>query len=192
MSDTNEPGKTPDATPTEALELADQQPIGTEPAPEPIAPTAAPAAANHTRTILEVVGGAVAVGLILVAGVFGFLVGHATGSDRDDRWEMTSSRSDLQDGPDAGAPLGGQQGQPGHGQRGEDQDRWMMPGMPGQDGRMMPGMPGQDGRMMPGMPGQDQQRGIDPDGDNWTGGQDREGTAPDQGTAPTPTVPQQS
>ena len=46
---------------------------------------AAPEAkASHTRTILEVVGGVVAVGLIAVAGVTGFALGHLT-SDKDGR-----------------------------------------------------------------------------------------------------------
>ena len=90
---------------------------------------------NHTRTILEVVGGVVAAGLIIVAGAVGFFVGHATGSDHDgDRF--ASSREGGQFGPQADGQGYGRQGQ-------------------GQQG--MPMMPGQD------------PRGIDPDGDNWTG-----------------------
>jgi hypothetical protein len=141
MSDTT--GSTPDSTPTEALPLADQQPLAASP---PVAPAAAPQASggSHTRTILEVIGGVVAAGLIVVAGAVGFAVGHATGGD-DGRWSMTSDSRGWQDGPDAGAPMGpGQGGMPGQG-FGRDGGRGMTPGQ------------GQD------------PRGIDPDGDNWTG-----------------------
>ena len=67
------PHGSPDATPTQSLPLGDQQPAAM--------PAPAPARGRHTRTILEVVGGVVAVMMILVAGAAGFVVGHATGSD---------------------------------------------------------------------------------------------------------------
>ena len=62
----------------EPMPLADQQPVAAAPAA-----TAAPAA-SHTRTILEVVGGVVAAGLIVVAGIGGFAPGSLT-SDKDGR-----------------------------------------------------------------------------------------------------------
>jgi hypothetical protein len=143
MSDTT--GSTPDSTPTEALHLADQQPLAAQPAtPAPTAPAVAASGRSHTRTILEVVGGVVAAGLIVVAGAVGFAVGHVTGGD-DGRWSMTSDSRGWQGGPDAGAPMG-----PGQG-FGRDGGQGMMPG-PG-------ALPGQ---------GLDP-RGIDPDGDDWTG-----------------------
>jgi hypothetical protein len=99
----NEPGRSPDATPTEALQLPDQQPSAAMP------PAAPSAGRDHTRTILEVIGGVVAVGLIMVAGAVGFLVGHATGSDPDEPWRLMHSDSgggwhegpDAYDGPDS-------------------------------------------------------------------------------------------
>ena len=106
MSDENTPGEgTPDTTPTEALQLADQQPIAPGPAPA-TSPAAAAPGRSHTRTILEVVGGVVAAGLIVAAGAVGFAVGHVTGDD-DGRWSMTSDARGH-DGPDAGARMPGQ------------------------------------------------------------------------------------
>ena len=113
----------------EPLELADQSPV------EATVP-AAPAKKSSTRTILEVVGGVVAVGLIIVSGVVGFAVGHFT-STGDDRGRGISSHADGQFGQGLGQDQGQGQGQnmmPGQGQQGVDP------------------------------------RGIDPDGDNWTGG----------------------
>jgi hypothetical protein len=160
MSETTDPGQTPDATPTEALQLADQQPIAA-----PVAPVAQKSGGSHTRTILEVVGGVVAAGLIVVAGVLGFAVGHVSGSDNDRGRTLSFDMRGDRSGPEAGGPMGGQQG------------RDMMPGQQGQD--MMPGQQGQD------------PRGIDPDGDNWTGGgmgQQGQGMMPGQVL---PTTPQQ-
>jgi hypothetical protein len=143
MSDTQVPGEgTPDATPTEALELADQQPVTPEPAaaaPAATAPAAAAPATNHTRTILEVIGGVVAAGLIVVAGVLGFAVGHATGDD-DGRLNLSNSGRELRDGPAAGGQGQGRdqqmpgQGQPGQGQQGPGQQMPGQPGMPGEQG----------------------------------------------------------
>lgn len=83
----NNDASAPDATPTtvnEPVQLADQQPaFAAAPATAAAAP-APEAKASHTRTILEVVGGVVAVGLIAVAGVTGFALGHLT-SDKDGR-----------------------------------------------------------------------------------------------------------
>jgi hypothetical protein len=185
MSDPTVPGEgTPDSIPTEALELADQQPV----APEPVAaaiPGAAPAAAaapstNHTRTILEVAGAVVAAGLVVLAGIVGFVVGHATGSDGHDRFDMANSGRPWQDGPDAGGPMGQDRGRgqgEGYGQGREDQ---RLPGQrsPGEQRFYGPGDGAGDGMpFMPGMPGMDP-RGIDPDGDDWMGGP---GLGDDQG-----------
>lgn len=106
---------TPDTTPTEALQFADQEPVATAPA----APTAAGQASGggHTRTILEVIGGVVAAGLIVTAGAVGFAVGHATGDDGGGRWSMTSDSRGSSDGPDAGAPMPGQGRDRGQGQQ---------------------------------------------------------------------------
>ncbi len=132
MTENTEPSQTPDATQTEALQLADQQPISVPPAPAP-----QHSGGRHTRTILEVVGGVVAVGLILVAGVLGFVVGHVTGSDGDRGRTMSIDLRGGHSGPEAFGPLGG-------GQQGDGQGRDMMPGrgegmMPGQGEGMMPG-----------------------------------------------------
>ena len=92
MSDENTTDD-PDMTPTESIELADQEPLG---APV-LASTAAPAAPrNHTRTIIEVIGGVVAVGLIFVAAAGGFVAGMAVGDDRhgDDDWSHMAQYDD--------------------------------------------------------------------------------------------------
>jgi hypothetical protein len=137
-----------DSTPTEALELADQQPIADQPAPPPVATpaaTTAAAAPNHTRTILEIVGGVVAAGLIVVAGAAGFAVGHAT-SDSDRGWRLDGSAQPWPEGPDAGGrfgegdgrgagPGGGQGFGPGRGDRGGQQPGQQFPG----NGPQMPG-----------------------------------------------------
>lgn len=153
MSDPTTPAGSPDGTPTEALPLADQgAPALPPPAAAPVA--AAPAKRSHTRTILEVVGGVVAAGLIVVAAGVGFVVGHATSGDG--HWGAERDERGWQSGPDANGPLGQQGPQ----------------GLPGQQGQ-----PGQ----LPGFgPGQDP-RGIDPDGDNWTGGGMGPGMGPGMG-----------
>ena len=92
MSDENTTDD-PDMTPTESIELADQEPLG---APV-LASAAAPAAPrNHTRTIIEVIGGVVAVGLIFVAAAGGFVAGLAVGDDRhgDDDWSHMAQYDD--------------------------------------------------------------------------------------------------
>ena len=120
MSETDA-GQTPDATPTLTGQLVDQQPISV-----PAAPVVQKSGGGHTRTILEVVGGVVAAGLILVAGVLGFAIGHVTGSDNDRGRTMSFDMRGDRSGPDADGPVGGGLGQPGQG---------MMPGQPGQDPR---------------------------------------------------------
>ena len=102
---------------------------GVPAAPESSAPGASAApmpeqhrSGSHTRTILEVIGGVVAAGLIVVAGVVGFAVGHWTGDGRDGR----DGRGDRGEGY-------AMQGD-GYGMQGE-----RAPGMPGQQG------PGQQG-----------------------------------------------
>lgn len=110
MSDTTPTPENPDTTPTESIQLADQQPLAAEAAPSAAAASDGAAAAprsggRHTRTILEVVGGVVAAGLIVVAGAVGFAVGHATGDD-DGRWSMSGDSRGGQYGPEAGGPMG--------------------------------------------------------------------------------------
>jgi hypothetical protein len=106
MSDTTPSPQDPDATPTQAVPVAEQPPAEAAVPPAPPAPAAAPrAGGSHTRTILEVIGGVVAAGLIVVAGAVGFAVGHATADD-DGRWSMTRSGDGWQQGPDAGGPRG--------------------------------------------------------------------------------------
>lgn len=131
----------------EPLPLADQQPV--------VAAQVAPAApaASHTRTILEVVGGVVAVGLIVVAGIGGFVVGNLTTDSSDgprgERLVLGGERS--QGGPQFGDGQGrpgfpGQQGQgQGPGQRGgpgHGHDRGQQPGFPGMQ-PTVPTLPGQ-------------------------------------------------
>ena len=152
---------TSDSIPTiEPLALADQQPVAAAPRP---AADGRPSGSS-TRTILEVVGGVVAVGLIVMAGIVGFAVGHFT-SEGDRQGHFFNDRAMAQGGPNAG---------PG---TGSDPRDGFGPG-PG------PGM----------MPGQGfDPRGTDPDGDNWTGGQGR-GMMPGQGApsgpGTLPTTPQ--
>jgi hypothetical protein len=83
----------PDMTPTESIELADQEPLSA-PVLESAAAPAAPR--NHTRTIIEVIGGVVAVGLIFVAAAGGFVAGMAVGDDRhgDDDWSHMAQYDD--------------------------------------------------------------------------------------------------
>lgn len=101
-----EPG-VPDATPTEPLELADQQPLegpaasAETPAEEPAAPRT-----SHTRTIVTAVAGAVAVALIFLAGIVGFAVGSVT-SDRSSDVQLTAERNHGE------RPGSGQPGMPG-------------------------------------------------------------------------------
>lgn len=63
------------------------QPVVAQPGPEPVLPPApqpAPAASgSNTRTILEIVGGVVAVVAIFAAGAFGFGLGFFAGSHKD-------------------------------------------------------------------------------------------------------------
>ncbi|MCF8558138.1 MAG: hypothetical protein K9G28_11425, partial [Candidatus Nanopelagicales bacterium] len=81
----------PDVTPTESIELADQEPLG---APV-LASTAAPAAPrNHTRTIIEVIGGVVAVGLIFAAAAGGFVAGMAVGDGEHEDWSHMAQYDD--------------------------------------------------------------------------------------------------
>ncbi len=127
---------TPDTTPTEALQLADQEPIVAAPAAPAPSPAAPASSGSHTRTILEVIGGVVAVGLIVMAGAVGFAVGHVTGGD-DGRLNLSNAGRELR------VPMPGGEGQ-GRGDR--------QPGMPGElapgEQRYFeaePGMPGEEG-----------------------------------------------
>lgn len=92
MSDENTTDD-PDMTPTESIELADQEPLSA-----PVLQSAAAPAAprNDTRTIIEVIGGVVAVGLIFVAAAGGFVAGMAVGDDRhgDDDWSHMAQYDD--------------------------------------------------------------------------------------------------
>ena len=119
------PEPNPDATPTESLQLPDQQPVTADGPP----PAAAPAVASrgrHTRTILEVIGGVVAAVLIVVAGAAGFAVGHATGSDGD-RVEFSQA---------------GDRGAWGHDERARDDQGMGMGQGDRPAGRAGPGRPG--------------------------------------------------
>lgn len=147
---------TPDTTPTEALQLADQEPIAAAPAVPAPSPASQGSGGSHTRTILEVIGGVVAVGLIVMAGAVGFAVGHVTGGD-DGRLNLSNAGRELR------VPMPGGEGQG----RGEGQ-----PGMPGQDG--FGGRGHQDGDS-------DGFMGHDDDGDGFMGG---DGMMPQDGTAP--------
>lgn len=155
---------TPDTTPTEALQLADQEPIAAAPAAPAPSPAAQGSGGSHTRTILEVIGGVVAVGLIVMAGAVGFAVGHVTGGD-DGRLNLSNAGRELR------VPMPGGEGQG----RGEGQGQGQgQPGMPGElapgEQRYFEAEPGQ-----PGMPGQDGFGGRghqDGDGDGFMGHDD--------------------
>lgn len=67
-----------DTTPPDPTTTEEQPVIAPEPKP----------GTSHTRTILEVIGGVVAAGLIVIAGGVGFLVGHATASDDGEHFGM--------------------------------------------------------------------------------------------------------
>ena len=72
-------------------------PIKSRWAPPVLESAAAPSAPrNHTRTIIEVIGGVVAVGLIFVAAAGGFVAGMAVGDDRhgDDDWSHMAQYDD--------------------------------------------------------------------------------------------------
>ena len=167
MTDQNTPNPdqpefpaTADHVPTEALQLADQQPVTVDPSDQP---RGQEPRTNHTRTVLEVVGGVVAVGMILVAGAVGFVVGHAT-SDGDVRMDRAVQQWD--NGPEAGGPGMGQ------GQRGQGPGERGPQGFGQGDRREQgEGERGFGGRHHDGQ-GQDEQRfgpGVDPHGDNWSG-----------------------
>lgn len=111
-ADENSQNTTPDTDVTAPLEVADQGP----------ATDAGSAPGNsRTRTILEIVGAAVAVVLILVAGVGGFVAGaFAAGGDGDRDFGRAVAEGRMHDGP-GGQGMGdqGMQGfgdeKPGHG-----------------------------------------------------------------------------
>jgi hypothetical protein len=128
---------------TEPLQLADQRPL------EPTVPVVE--SKNHTRTILEVVGGVIAAVLIVSAAGLGFALGHVTATN--DRGHDRGAFS--QGGATADGPRGGMMGGQDNGQGGFGNGQGMDP------------------------------RGIDPDGDNWTGGGSMMGTPPTAPTAPT-------
>jgi hypothetical protein len=149
VSDPIDPALQPTVA-NEPLQLADQSPV------YPAAARPAPAKNSHIRTILEVVGGVVAVALILGAGAVGFVVGHAT----SDRGEFTrSSMSRDANGPQgpSGGMLGGQGlgGMPGgQDSRGVDPDgdNWTGGGMMG-GGQGLGGQGLGSGMLGGGMPG---------------------------------------
>jgi hypothetical protein len=191
VSETTGPEVNPDPAPvTEPLPLADQSLH--QPAPEAVVQKK-----NHTRTILEVVGGVVAVGLIVVSAAAGFGLGRLTSGDHQG-FERGLKVAGGQ-GPGLQGPGQPGQGQQGFGMPGQGQQGFGMPGQQGSGERCftLPGQ-GQVCLMIPGQQGQGMDpRGIDPDGDNWTGGgmmggpQGQQFTVPGpQGTVPaTPTPP---
>jgi hypothetical protein len=156
---------TPDTTPTEALQLADQEPIAAAAVPVPAAHASG---GSQTRTILEVIGGVVAVGLIVMAGAVGFAVGHVTGGD-DGRLNLSNAGRELRI-PVPGGDGEGQRGTPRELAPGEQRYFEAEPGQPGQ-----PGMPGEDG--FGGRGHGDGSMGHDDDG--FLGG---EGVTPQDGT----------
>ena len=152
---------TPDTTPTEALQLADQEPIAAAPAAPAPSPAAHGSGGSHTRTILEVIGGVVAAGLIVMAGAVGFAVGHVTGGRRR---STGTSATPARDGrcrrPDAG---------------GRARAR-VSAGMPGEHGFGGRGHQDGDGDG-------DGFMGHDDDGDGFMGGDDDgDGMMPQDGT----------
>lgn len=125
------------------------QPVAIE-ANEPIAPVAAPAAAEkkpgNAKNVALLVGAGVVGGLLVLgAGAAGYAIGHADNGGRHDM-AFAGDRvpGGQQNGQNGGGMMGGQNG------RGVDPDgdNWTGGGMMG----------GQNGR------------GVDPDGDNWSGG----------------------
>lgn len=95
----------PDTTPTvsQAVSLPEQQPVAA-------APVVVAEKKSHTRTILEVVGAVVAVGLIFMSGAAGFVLGHVT-AKHDGRGD--GSRMMLRiDRDDAGSGFERGQGMP--------------------------------------------------------------------------------
>ncbi len=128
MSDENTPdvpnAGVPDTTPTEpvtAVEpLADQQPWSDDAGSDAEVTGAAPGR-THTRTILEIVGGVVAAGLIIVAGVGGFaaglVVGDGDGRGHDDGRGF-ENRADGPMGQGFGKGHGDDDGHQGKGGRG--------------------------------------------------------------------------
>jgi hypothetical protein len=125
-----------------------QEPVSV-PVGEPIVPAPAPAPdsakSSGVRTVvLAGVSAVVGAVVILGAGIIGYAIGnHDDGNHREATLTVSADRNGQQ---------GGQQGQSPFGQQGGQQSGPMMQG------------PGD------GMMGGDGQRGIDPDGDNWTGG----------------------
>jgi hypothetical protein len=131
-------GPVPDPTSaTEPLPLADQQPVV-------VAPVAVQPRTSHTRTILEVVGAAVAAVLILTAGGLGFAVGHVTaGHDRGRDGSHAFSQGAPGGSGQGGGRMGGQ-GLQGFGRQGF--------GEPGQQGFGLPGFGQQGQGTAPGTP----------------------------------------
>jgi hypothetical protein len=132
-----------DATPTQSLDVP-----GPTLMPPPAAPVpSAPAKASNTRTILEIVGGVVAVGAVLVAAVAGFALGYVVKGHDDRRGEVTGfamGRMWDQQGDDGDSRDQGGRGLPGFG---EGQQ-----GMPFGGGPRQDGMNGRDEWSMPAQP----------------------------------------
>lgn len=94
MTESNAEGAS-DATPTvgRSVHLTDEQPA--------VAVVPVAAKTSHTRTILEIVVGVVAVGLILFSGAAGFVLGHVTAEHdgRGDGGRILERGQDSQGGP---------------------------------------------------------------------------------------------
>lgn len=122
----------PDAVPTQAIELADQQPVAqdapsTESASESSAQEPEKAGGRHTRTILEIIGAAAAVVLIAAAAAGGFAAGLAVSDDGPRGFAIEHIAEERQgtDGYGQGKGRGFDGGDMGRG-HGEDQGfgRW--------------------------------------------------------------------
>ncbi len=179
----------PDMTPTEALVVHEQPPsAGATAAGSAPAVAATAKSGNQTRTILEIVGGVVALGAVAVAGVIGFVFGYAVRDHGHDRDGVSLARAFGDDGPGRGGADQDDRGGWGRGMRPslpfDSNDQGLGMGMrqgPGGDWGQGWGFGGQDG--MPGFGSQDGMPGF--------GGQD--GTAPSlpgpDTTAPDTTAP---
>ncbi len=157
MSENTPQGDPQDQTETSPLELADQGPTDVGGAAAEAAPAqgaaATPAAkgGSNTRTILEIVGGVVAGGLIVVAGIGGCALGAFAASDErhgfdGDRAVAEHNYGEQGFGGEQGQMMPGQQGMRDHHDFG---DHHGMEGFGEGQGQMMPGQGMNDG-MMPG------------------------------------------
>ena len=111
----SEPAATAGSAPTEALVLPDT--LVADESARPVPPAPAAKSGSQTRTVLEIVGGVVALGAVAVAAVAGFAFGYLVRGHDSDRPEFAMSRMWSQQ--DDGQDQQGQGAQPfGQGQQG--------------------------------------------------------------------------